>query len=237
MLSALALLAATGLIVWYYSPGQPVWLPRCMDSALVALESAATPAEVNEIWRQPGLNKTNIRPNLYADFAFMFAYGLLFVLLGRVASFRGQGWVHLAGIIAMGAACLTVALDASENVFMLRLLPALEHGGELRSADAATVSLTRTVSLGKWAIFGVTMLLLLGAFTPSRAGTALYRILAHVVRMLIAIAGILAIWGFLDNSKIERVVPSLGLALILFTLLVAKYWTVHLTDRNSHINC
>src|SRR5437660_5505207 len=101
MLASLVLLVVTGFFLGRYPAGKPNWRPRCMESGLIALETATSPAEVNEIWGQCDLKKANLTPCLEVCFGFMIAYGLLFVLLALVAKQRGQGWVRWAGMIAI----------------------------------------------------------------------------------------------------------------------------------------
>jgi hypothetical protein len=207
-----------------YPAGNPDWLPRCLNSGLIALETAVSPAEVLEIWHQSDFKRQNVEPNLEWDFGFMAAYGLLFVQMALLGRKRGVRVASIAATLAVVTAIAAAGSDARENLMTLKSVPLLIHD---KLPDAETVAQARTASLAKWGLTGVTLLLLWGAVVPSRSGPASYRVIAWGVEFFMALSGVLGVIGVVDNTKLELVIPLLLPALVGFAVIVWRYWGVH----------
>lgn len=235
MLLALGLVAVVAAVMGLaFNVGSPNKLPRCLDRGLIAIELAVSSTELKEIWnqpkdRQPGTTpewRAKLKGNLYVDFAFMAVYGLSFVMLGLAARRRAVGMLRVMGSIAIATGIAAAGLDVVENVLTLQSVAALDGGGD---ASNSVVAATRVASLAKWGTIGVTLLMLFGAFRPSRRGEALYRVLAWISTLLVVWAGALGVWGWWDDKKIEYVIPCLAAGLIPFFFVVKEYWTVHMS--------
>jgi hypothetical protein len=228
ILSVAAITVALVFVLTHYSVGDPDWLPRCLSRGLVAVESATSAQELSEIWKQPAFKRMNLVPGLYWDFGFMGAYGLQFVLLGVVACRRSRMLgraVLIAGGLAILTTLATVAFDARENLTTLNSVPALLDG---KLPDEGNVASTRFASLAKWGLSGVTLLLLYGSAWPSRAGSAMYRVIAWGVVFFLVLSGLSGVLGVFDNTKLEALFTLFFPALVGIVVIALRYWDVHM---------
>jgi hypothetical protein len=219
-LSAVFAVILTAGITGSFRLPSPEALPRCMNSALAAFQTAQSPEEVASIWKDLGDKAPNLDEQQYPDFAFIAAYTFLFFLLATIGRHRPIRSSQIAGTLVMASAVITALADVGENCFTLANIAALHHG----LPDAAQVALMRQCSLTKWAACGVTLILLWWVFLPSRRGSALYRVLALTIAALAATSGSMGILGYWDNPKIELVLPFLAPALLLQLWLFWSYW-------------
>jgi len=214
-----AVILTAAITGWFRLPS-PNALPRCMNSALAAFQTAQSPEEAAAIWKELGDKAPNLAKQQYPDFAFIAAYTFLFFVLARIGRQRPIRSSHVAGTLVMVSAIVTAFADIGENFFTLSNIATLHHG----LPDAARVALMRDFSLTKWAACGVTLVLLLWVFLPSRRGSALYRLLALTIAALSLVSGSMGILGWWDNTKIELVIPFLAPALFLQIPLLWWYW-------------
>jgi hypothetical protein len=214
-----AVILTAAITGWFRLPS-PDALPRCMNSASAAFQTAQSPEEAAAIWKELGDKAPNLAKQQYPDFAFIAAYTLLFIVLARIGRQRPIRSSHVAGTLVMISAVVTAVADVGENCFTLSNIAALHHG----LPDAARVALMRDFSLTKWASCGVTLVLLWWIFLPSRRGSALYRLLALTIAALSLVSGSMGILGWWDNTKIELVIPFLAPALFLQIPLFWRYW-------------
>jgi hypothetical protein len=214
-----AVIITAGITASFRLPS-PDALPRCVDSALAAFQTAQSPEEAAAIWNELGDKAPNLAKQQYPDFAFIAAYTFLFFALARIGRHRPIGSSQVAGALVMVSAIATAAADIGENCFTLANIAALHHG----LPDAARVALMRECSLTKWAACGVTLILFWWILLPSRRGSALYRLLALTIAGLSLISGSMGILGWWDNPKIELVIPFLAPALFLQIPLFWRYW-------------
>jgi hypothetical protein len=219
-ISAVLVVILTAGITASYRLPSPDALPRCMNSALAAFETARSPEEAAAIWKDLGDKAPNLAKQQYPDFAFIAAYTFLFFLLATIGRRRPIRSSQIAGTLVMASAVVTAVADIGENCFTLANIAAFDHG----LPDAARVALMRHCSLVKWAACGVTLILLWWVFLPSRRGSALYRLLALATAALSLIGGSMGILGWWDNPKIELVLPFLAPALLLQLWLFARHW-------------
>jgi hypothetical protein len=228
-LSAVFAVILTAGITGSFRLPSPDALPRCMNSALAAFQTAQSPEEAAAIWKDLGDKAPNLTRQQYPDFAFIAAYTFLFFLLATIGRRRPIGSSQIAGTLVMTSAVITAAADVGENCFTLANIAVLHHG----LPDTAQVVLMRHCSLTKWAACGVTLILLWWVFLPSRRGSALYRVLALTIAALAAISGSMGILGYWDNPKIELVLPFLAPALLLQLWLFWSYWNDVLATHSA----
>jgi hypothetical protein len=214
-----AVILTAGITGWFRLPS-PDALPRCMDSALAAFQTAQSPEEAATVWNELGAKAPNLAKQQYPDFAFIAAYTFLFFVLARIGRSRPIGSSGVAGTLVMVSATVTAVADIGENCYTLANIAALHHG----FPEAFSVGLMRHCSLTKWAACGVTLVLLWWVFLPSRRGSALYRLLALTIAAFSVISGTMGILGLWDNTKIELVIPFLAPALLLQIPLFCRYW-------------
>jgi hypothetical protein len=219
-LSAVFAVILTAGITGSFRLPSPDALPRCMNSALAAFQTAQSPEEAAAIWNDLGDKATNLSRQQYPDFAFIAAYTFSFFLLGTIGRRRPIRSSQIAGTLVIVFAVVTALADIGENCFTLGNIATLEHG----LPDRAMVDWMRQCSLTKWAACGVTLILLWWVFLPSRRSSALYRVLALTIATLCVISGSMGILGYWDNPKIELVLPFLALALLLELWLFWSYW-------------
>jgi len=229
--AAVAVILTSGLTVRIRLPS-PDTLPRCLDSALVAFETARSPEEAASVWNALKDKAPNLAKQQYPDFAFIAAYTFLFFVLAAIARRRPIGSSRIAGKFVIVSAIATAVADVGENCFTLVNIATLHHG----PPDAARVALMRDFSLTKWAACGVTLVLLWWFFVPSRRGSALYRLLALTIAALSVISGGMGILELWDNPKIELVIPFLAPALLLQVPLFWRYWDDVLGDHAAVVS-
>jgi len=215
--SAVILTAAS--TAWFRLP-PPDALPRCLNSPLLAFQTAQSPQEAALVWNLLGNRQSNLAKAQYPDFAFIVAYTFLFLLLAAIGRRRPIKSSQIAGKLVVVSALVAAVADIGENCSTLVNVAALKHG----LPAAAWVDLMRHCSLTKWAASGVTLILLLWIFLPSRRGSALYRLLALSIAAFSLISGSMAILGMWDITKIELVFPFLAPALLLQIPLFCWYW-------------
>jgi hypothetical protein len=216
--SVFAVLLTAGITGSFRLPSPDV-LPRCMNSALAAFQTAQSPEEAAAIWKDLGKKAPNLRKQQYPDFAFIVAYTFSFFLLATIGRRRPIWSSRIAGTLIMMSAIVTAVADVGENCFTLANISALGHG----LPDPSQVAMMRHCSLAKWAACGVTLILLWWVFLPSRRGSALYRVLALTIAGLCLIGGSMGVLGYWDNPKIELVLPFLAPALLLELWLFGSY--------------
>jgi len=207
------------LTAWFRLP-PPDELPRCLNSPLLAFQTAQSPQEAALIWNLLGDRQSNLAKAQYPDFAFIVAYTFLFLLLAAIGMRRPIKSSQTAGKLVVVSALVTAVADIGENCFTLVNVAALKHG----LPAAAWVDLMRYCSLTKWTACGVTLILFWWIFLPSRRGSALYRLLALSIAAFSLISGSMAILGMWDITKIELVFPFLAAALLLQIPLFCGYW-------------
>jgi hypothetical protein len=221
-----AVILAAGLIRIFPLPS-PDTLPRCLDSAMLAFQTAPSPQEAANVWKELGdstgkltKGQVNLSRVQYADFAFIVAYSFLFFAVANIGRLRPITASRIAGVLAIASTGVTAVADIGENVFTLKNIAAVQSG----LPDATQVALMRDCSLTKWAALGVTLVLFLWVFLPSRRGSALYRLLALTIIAFSVISGSMGILGLWDITKIELVIPFLAPALLLQIPLFWRYW-------------
>jgi hypothetical protein len=219
-LIAILLVVATAAITGSFRLPPLEKLPRCLDSALIAFETAQSPDETLSVWKQLNAARPNLAKGLYADFGFIAAYTFLFLTLALLIRERPVRFARTVSGLAMAAAIATGVADLGENCFALKSIAALEHG----VPESGMILLMRAFSLTKWTACGVTLVLLWWAFVPARRGSALYRLLTLLVGGFSVLSGALGILGHWDNSKIELVIPFLLPALLLQIPLFWFFW-------------
>ena len=227
-------LAAIGIVIvtiaataWFRLPA-PDALPRCLNTVLVAFETAQSPDEAQMIWKLLGDHQANLAKSQYPDFAFIAAYTFLFLLLANIGRRRPIASSRLSAKLVILSALLTAMADIGENLFTLANTIALKRGAD---PSSAYVDLMRHCSLTKWAACGVTLILLWWIFLPSRHGSALYRLLSLTIAFLSLISGGMGVLGMWDVTKIELVFPFLGPALLVQIPLFWWYWDDVLEDH------
>jgi hypothetical protein len=219
-LAAVIAVIATAVLTGLFRLRSPDALPRCLDSPLIAFETAQSPQEAAAIWNQLGDTQPNVAKGLYADFSFIASYTFLFLVLAGIATGRSVMFSHVAGTLAMISAIVTAAADVGENVFAITNIAAL-RSGLLRAEHLA---LMRECSLTKWVACGITLILFWWTFVPSRRGSALYRFVSLTVAVFAVISGSLAVLGLWDNAKIQLVISFLAPALVLQIPLFWFFW-------------
>ncbi len=171
LLLLLATMVVLLVLAFLYMPALESGLDR---RGILALELAWSPARAQEIvdgWRTDKL-LGQARKGAYVDFAFIVFYALagvlLVLLLARAAADSDAvSAATAADLASYGARAIVLAgaLDAVENVFLLRLLRA-ERVGRLAvvvSALATAKFLAATVTVGVVVILAAA---LLAAATP-----------------------------------------------------------------------
>jgi hypothetical protein len=219
-LSAILLVILTAASTAWFRLSAPDALPRCLDTVLVAFQTARSPQEAALVWNLLGNQQSNLAKAQYPDFAFIAAYTFLFLVLAAIGRRRPIGSSRIAGKLVVISALVTAVADIGENCFTLANVASLKHG----LPDAARVDLMRHCSLTKWAACGVTLILLWWIFLPSRRGSALYRLLALTIAVFSMISGSMGVLGIWDITKIELVLPFLAPALLLQIPLFWWYW-------------
>jgi hypothetical protein len=219
LLSVFAVIV-TGTATACFRLPPPDLLPNCLNTVLVAFQTAHTPQEASLVWRVLDDHQSNLAKAQYADFAFIVAYTVLFLLLAGIGRRRPIPSSKIAGRLIIIFALVTAIADIGENCFTLANIAALEHG----LPTDALVSHMRDCSLTKWAASGVTLILFWWIFLPSRRGSALYRLLALVIAAFSLISGSMGVLGLWDVTKIELVFPFLVPALLLQVPLFWRYW-------------
>jgi hypothetical protein len=218
--AVLAVILTAAFTGWFRLP-PPDALPRCLNSVLVALQTAQSPQDALFVWKLLDANEqSNLAKAQYPDFAFIAAYTFLFLLLAAIGRRRPIRSSRIAGKLVVVAALVTAVADIGENCFTLLNVAALEHG----LPEAARVDLMRHCSLTKWAACGVTLILFWWIFLPSRRGSALYRLLALTIAAFSVISGSMGVLGIWDITKIELVLPFLAPALLLQIPLFWWHW-------------
>jgi hypothetical protein len=219
MSAVLSVIFTAALTAWFRLP-PPDALPRCLNTVLVAFQTAESPQEAAQVWSLLGKHQANLAKAQYPDFAFIAAYTFLFLLLAAIGRRRPIRSSRIAGKLVVVSALVTAVADLAENCFTLANIAALGHG----LPEAARVDLMRHCSLTKWAACGVTLVLFWWIFLPSRRGSALYRLLALTIAAFSVISGSMAVLGMWDITKIELVFPFLGPALLLQIPLFWWHW-------------
>ena len=219
-LGAVAAVILTALSTAWFPLPPPDELPRCLNSPLLAFETAPSPEEAALVWNLLGDRQSNLAKAQYPDFAFIVAYTFLFLLLAAIGRRRPIKSSQIAGRLVVISVLVMAVADIGENCFTLVNVAALKHG----LSAAPWVDLMRHCSLIKWAACGVTLILFWWIFLPSRRGSALYRLLALSIAAFSLISGSVAILGMWDITKIELVFPFLAPALLLQIPLFWCYW-------------
>jgi hypothetical protein len=220
-LGALAAVILTALSTGWFRLPPPDELPRCLNSPLLAFETAQSPGEAALVWNLLGDRQSNLAKAQYPDFVFIAAYTFLFLLLASVGRGRPIKSSQIAGRLVVLSVLAMAVADIGENSFTLVNVSALKHG---LLPDARYVDLMRHCSLIKWAASGVTLILFFWIFLPSRRGSAIYRLLALSIAAFSLISGSMAILGMWDITKIELVFPFLAPALLLEIPLFRWHW-------------
>jgi hypothetical protein len=219
-LVAILLVILTAAATGWFRLSPPDKLPRCLNTVLVAFQTAHSPREAEQVWNLLGDQQSNLAKAQYPDFAFIAAYIFLFLVLAALGRRRPIGSSRIAGKLVVVSALVTAIADMGENCFTLANVASLKHG----LPEAAQVDLMRHCSLTKWAASGVTLILLWWIFLPSRRGSALYRLLALTIAGFSAMSGSMGVLGMWDVTKIELVFPLLAPALLLQIPLFWWYW-------------
>ena len=217
---AVAAVILTALSTAWFRLPPPDELPRCLNSPLLAFETAQSPEEAALVWNLLGDRQSNLAKAQYPDFAFIVAYTFLFLLLAALGKRRPIKSSQIAARLVVVSVLVMAAADVGENCFTLVNVAALKHG----LPAAVWVDLMRRCSLTKWAACGLTLILFWWIFLPSRRGSALYRLLALSIAAFSLISGSMAILGIWDITKIELVFPFLAPALLLQVPLFWWYW-------------
>jgi hypothetical protein len=178
--------------------------PRGLTTTIVALEMVRSVEEVDLIIGEaPSPDRELMRIKEYTDFAFLTAYLGFFLGLG-VAMARGAGqvpnWHRSAGTAAAICAVGTAAFGIVQNLAILHILDVPLH---LTTADM--LNSIRRASAAKWALLGITSLLLSIYFLRSR------RWARRVVGALFALSGALDLGGLAANILLDwSALPTLG---------------------------
>jgi hypothetical protein len=218
--AVVAVVLTASSTAWFRLP-PPDALPRCLDTVLVAFQTARSPGEAQFVWNLlSDRQKSNLANAQYPDFAFIAAYTFLFLVLAAIGRARPIRSSQIAGRIIVISAFITAVADVGENCFTLMNIAALKLG----LPDAARIDLMRHFSLTKWAASGLTLILLGWVFLPSRRGSALYRFLALSVTAFSVTSGTMGVLGMWDITKIDLVFPFLTPALVLQIPLFIWYW-------------
>ena len=183
--------------------------PRGLSTTIVAMEMVRSVEEVDLILGDaPSPDREVMRIKEYVDFAFLTAFLGFFLALGLVMA-RSPGWDRAAGIAAAICAVGTAAFGISQNLAILRILDV-----PLYQTTAGMLNAIRSASAAKWALLGITSLLLSRYFlrTPGWPRRA--------VGALLALSGALDLGGLyanilLDWSGIPTLAGLLGAAIVL----------------------
>jgi hypothetical protein len=132
--------------------------PRFGDPIL-ALQVARDVQDVDWILGDaPSPDREVMRVKQYADFAFIASYAGLFLALGMLTNRKG-GWRRAAGIVAAICGVSAGVFDILENRAILKLLDV-----PLSATTPAMIQAIRGPSTAKWALAGVTVVLLFASF-------------------------------------------------------------------------
>jgi hypothetical protein len=128
--------------------------PRFGDPML-ALQFARDVQDVDWILGDaPSPDREVMRVKQYVDFGFIACYASLCAALGAMAARRG-GWRQITGIAAGICGVAAGVFDVLENRSILYLLDV-----PLRATTPAMIQAIRGPSTAKWALAGVTVVLL-----------------------------------------------------------------------------
>ncbi len=128
--------------------------PRFGDP-MMALQFARDVQDIDWILGDaPSPDREVMRVKQYADFGFIACYTALFLALGTLVSRKG-GWRQISGIVAGICGLATGIFDVLENRAILNLLDV-----PLRATTPAMIQAIRGPSTAKWALAGVTVVLL-----------------------------------------------------------------------------
>jgi len=220
-LCAVVAVVLTALSTAWFRLPPPDSLPRCLDTVLVAFQTARSPGEAQFVWNLLcDRQKSNLTNAQYPDFVFIAAYTFLFLVLAAIGRARPIRSSQIAGRIIVISALITAVADVGENCFTLMNVAALKLG----LPEAARIDLMRHCSLTKWAASGVTLVMLGWIFQPSRRGSALYRLLSLTIAAFSVTSGAMGILGMWDITKIDLVFTFLTPALVLQIPLFIWYW-------------
>src|SRR5437870_13100979 len=106
-LSAVAAVILTALITAQFRLPSPPSLPRCMNSALLAFQTAQSPEEAAAVWNDMGDKAANLAKQQYADFAFIAGYTFFFFILATLGRHRPIGSARIAGTLIIASALVT----------------------------------------------------------------------------------------------------------------------------------
>ena len=229
ILVGLVLTAAASVLLIVYSVTPPNETPCCTDSGLLSFELARSPEHAILVRDQPNVRES-LRANVFADFAFVPAYGVLLGSLGWLLSRRQLPSARFLGLLALGLTSVLIVADVLENVAVLQVLNA--------AAPAADdVSRMRLLTLCKWLLLGLVALILVYVFIPAGGGSYA-RVLSIIAGMLFLIGGSLALWGVVATASWPGNDPALEMV---FTPLVSGSFSplcqaLKATDVNTALN-
>jgi hypothetical protein len=170
---------------------------RGISNPVLAMEVVRNVQEVDAILSDaPSPDREAMRIKQYVDFAFIGAYGALFVLMSVLLMPEGRA----AAIAAMILGVAGAIFDVIENLAILRVVDT-----SLDRTTQAAIDAIRYPSLVKWALASLT-LVLLGILFARRRGIG-----ARIVGGLDVIAGVLGLVGVYDNVFLMWAgIPTLG---------------------------
>ncbi len=108
-LSAVTAVILTSAITARFRLPSPDTLPRCLDSALVAFETAQSPEEAVSVWKALKHEAPNLAKQQYPDFAFIAAYTFLFFVLAALGRRRPIRSSRIAGTLVIVSAIVTAS--------------------------------------------------------------------------------------------------------------------------------
>jgi hypothetical protein len=180
---------------------------RGISNPVLAIEVVRNVAEVDAILSDsPSPDREAMRIKQYVDFAFICAYGALFVLMSILLVPQGRAAAIAAAILGIA----TAIFDVIENVGILRVVDT-----PLDRTTQAMIDAIRYPSLVKWTLASLT-LALLGILFARGPGIG-----PRIVGGLNLIAALLDLLGIYDNvflmwAGIPTLGGLLGLAILFF---------------------
>jgi hypothetical protein len=199
--------------------------PCCADSTLISLELANRATDFGNVLRQidddPTRARQQVASNLKWDsWLFAPAYTLVLACLATGAWRFPRRFVRVAAAAAAGTAIATFLSDQAENWLTMRAL----HG-----PSDALLGNARTASLTKWALLGVTQLLLAPRYLPRKHQGAEAKLLTMIVVALQVLSASLALWGVYASARwsvndpaIESCVTPFALSLVVMLILISR---------------
>ena len=203
LLAFLASLAVLFFGVWFQVSlaqhwTRPATLPYGVNNPVLAMQMAKPPWPAEML--APGQNMAEMTRQQYIDFGYIPSYSALFICVAILQWRSERRWIAAFGLVAIVLILVAASYDVAENLAIL---------GVTERHDPAAWASIRPHSLVKWACAFLAILCEVPFYLTVRSLPAVARVLARVLGVASAVAGLLGLVSSLGGNE-----PGIGMAML-----------------------